>query len=276
MRAKAAFLGIIVLAGGGCVGTGTYDAKVAELAACTKSKAEQKAELDKAKEASDAAQAQISDLTALGEQQRARLQALGQQSAQLATEKGSLSADIATLRAQIAELERQEAATRARTELFQKLIAKLKGMIDAGQLQVVIRKGRMEVKLPDSVLFDTGKTEIKPAGREALAKLTGVLKAISGRNFQVGGHTDDTPIHTARFPSNWYLSTARAVEVVNFMIHSGMEPERLSAAGFSSYDPVAPNDSVAGKAQNRRIEVAVMPNLEELPKFDEALTAPAK
>jgi chemotaxis protein MotB len=271
MNAKAIFPSIILLTTAACVSSGAYDAKKAELDACTKSKADDAA---KAKAAQDAAQKQINDLTALAESQRAKLASLGQQSAQLASEKGSLSEDIAKLNAQIAELQRQEAATRARTELYRKLLSQLKGMIDAGTLQVQIRNGRMEVKLPDSVLFDQGKTDIKPAGKDALAQLTPVLKGIQGRNFQVGGYTDDTPIKTAHFPSNWYLSTARAVEVVNFMIKSGMEPDRLSAAGFSSYDPVAPNDTVAGKAQNRRIEVAVVPNLEELPKFDDTMLKP--
>jgi chemotaxis protein MotB len=268
MNTKATFLSLGLLASVGCVGSGTYDAKVAELDACTKSKTD---EAQKAKASYDAAQKTISDLTAVNEQQRGRLKALGEQSAQLASEKGSLSDDVIKLNAQIAELQKQEAATRARTELFRKLLSQLKGMIDAGQLQVVIRNGRMEVKLPDSVLFDRGQIVIKPAGKDAITQLTPVLKGITGRNFQVCGYTDDTPIKTAKFPSNWYLSTARAVEVVNFMIKAGMEPERLSAAGFGSNDPVVANDTPAGKAQNRRIEVAVMPNLEELPKFDESI-----
>jgi chemotaxis protein MotB len=142
-------------------------------------------------------------------------------------------------------------------------------MIDAGQLSVYIRNGRMLVKLPDNVLFDPGRTDIKAAGKDAIAQLTSALQAIAGRKFQVAGHTDDTPIHTAKFPSNWELSTARAVVVVNFMIKSGMEPPRLSAAGFADTDPVASNEAPEGKAQNRRIEIELLPNLEELPKFDE-------
>ena len=142
-------------------------------------------------------------------------------------------------------------------------------MIDAGQLQVSIRNGKMVVKLPDNVLFDPGRTEVKSAGKEALVQLTQVLKSIENRNFQVCGYTDDTPIHTGRFHSNWDLSTARAVGVTNLMIKDGMEPQRLAAAGYAEYDPVASNDTVEEKAQNRRIEVALMPNLEELPKFEE-------
>jgi chemotaxis protein MotB len=121
------------------------------------------------------------------------------------------------------------------------------------------------------VLFDPGKTDLKPAGKKALAELTEVLKAIPDRSFQVSGHTDDAPIKNKKFRSNWDLSTARAVEVVNVMIKDGMEPNRLSATGYGQYDPIAPNDTPANKALNRRIEIVIMPNLEELPKLQEEM-----
>ncbi len=70
-----------------------------------------------------------------------------------------------------------------------------------------------------------------------------MLKTLPNRNFQVAGHTDNVPIKSKKFRSNWDLSTARAVEVTNFMIGAGMEPKRLSAAGYADQSPVAPNDS---------------------------------
>jgi chemotaxis protein MotB len=269
-------LGIVAFAAvSGCVTNGTFEAKEAELAACQKNAAEEKAalesklaDLDKAK--ADV-EAKLAEMTALAQKQRLDLSALGAKSEQLANEKGSLTQDMTKLQGQLAELQRQEQQERDRAALFQKLLSQLKGMIDSGKLQVVIRNGKMVVKLPDNVLFDPGKTDVKPAGKDALAELTNVLKAIPNRTFQIAGYTDDTPIHTAKFKSNWYLSTARAVEVLNLMIGDGMEPQRLSAAGYGSYDPVASNATVEGKAQNRRIEVTLMPNLDELPKFDEQM-----
>ncbi len=259
----------LVLLAAGCVTSGTYDAAIAELNTCKEDGVNQKtayAELEKAKAESDERLAQLTNQL---KRATGALADLDEKSKTLANEKGTLSVEMQKLQDELAELRRQEAAERARAAVFQDLIAKLKGMIDSGQLSVYIRKGRMLVKLPDNVLFDPGKTDIKPAGKDALAELTKVLQAIAGRHFQVAGHTDNTPIHTAKFPSNWELSTARAVVVVNFMIKSGMEPDRLSAAGFADFDPVAPNDSPEGKAQNRRIEVELLPNLEELPKFEE-------
>ena len=133
----------------------------------------------------------------------------------------------------------------------------------------------MLIALESDVLFDSGKTNLKPAGQTALAKVAQVLAGITDRKYQVAGHTDDVPIHTARFPSNWELSTARAVEVVNFLIANGMKPQQVSAAGFGEFDPVAANDSPEHRAQNRRIEIVLQPNLSELPSLD-SLQPPAK
>ena len=129
----------------------------------------------------------------------------------------------------------------------------------------------MIVRLGDQILFDPGKTELKKDGEDALRQVTDVLKEIPNRNFQVAGHTDNIPIKSKRFRSNWDLSTARAVEVVNFMIASGMEPKRLSAAGYADQSPVAGNDTTENKAKNRRIEITLVPNLDDLPPIDEAL-----
>ncbi|HUB09918.1 MAG TPA: OmpA family protein [Myxococcales bacterium] len=273
---SAKIVGILTLVGAatGCYKSDWEQAE-AELKACHQDAADQKtsmeakiAEIEKAK--ADV-EARLAEATALAEKEQLDLAALGKKSQQLASEKGSLAQDMAKLQSQLAELERQEAQERDRAALFQKLLSQLKGMIDSGKLQVVIRNGKMVVKLPDNVLFDPGKTDIKAAGKDALAELTKVLEAIPNRSFQIAGYTDDTPIHTAKFRSNWYLSTARAVEVLNLMIKDGMEPQRLSAAGYGEYDPVASNASVEGKAQNRRIEVTLMPNLDELPKFEESM-----
>src|SRR5579871_6884428 len=100
-------------------------------------------------------------------------------------------------------------------------------MIDAGQLKVVVRDGRMIIALESDVLFDSGKTSIKPAGQTALARVAQVLAGITDRKYQVAGHTDDVPIHTPHFRSNWEFATARAVEVVDFLIVSGMKAQQL-------------------------------------------------
>jgi chemotaxis protein MotB len=127
----------------------------------------------------------------------------------------------------------------------------------------------MLIQLPNDVLFDSGKTNIKPDGQAALAKVAQVLSSITDRKYVVAGDTDNVPIHSARFPSNWELSTARAVEVTKFLVQKGMKPEVLAAAGYGEWDPVAPNDTPEHRAQNRRIEIVLQPNLSDLPPMDD-------
>ena len=127
----------------------------------------------------------------------------------------------------------------------------------------------MLVKLPDNILFDPGKTDLKPQGKDAIAQVTQILSGIEGRKFQVTGHTDNIPIKSAKFKSNWELSAARAVEVVKLMIADGMDAKRLSAAGYADELPVADNATDEGRRANRRIEIVVQPNIEELPAMEE-------
>jgi chemotaxis protein MotB len=164
-------------------------------------------------------------------------------------------------------LEELKQQSELRAKQFQELMAKLHSMVSSGKLQVEIRNGLMLVKLADNILFDAGRTELKGSGKDTLKELTKVLTGITGRKFQVAGHTDNQPLHrSSKFKDNWSLSTARAVEVVNFMIKDGAMPaDRLSAAGWADQLPVAKNDTDEGRKQNRRIEVVLLPNIDELP-----------
>lgn len=206
----------------------------------------------------------IDDLIALNNELSQRLRALGQSVETLAGEKGSLAKALADTRTRLEELRRQQAAAEARAAQFRDLLARFRKMIDAGQLKVVMRGGRMLLELPNDVLFDSGKTDLKEVGRRTLVDVANVLKSMPDRRFQVAGHTDNVRIQTARFPSNWELSTARAVEVVKRFIEAGMDARNLSAAGYGEFAPVEKNDTTEGRAKNRRIEIALVPNLEEI------------
>lgn len=275
---------------GGCVSTGTFNKKVGELQQVTadhdKSAAERErelraqiaelqrnnAELDAKLKAATAErgrlQKSLDDTTALAGELKARLEKLGQNVDKLASEKGQLARTLEDAKTRLEELRKQKMAADARAATFHQLVEKLRSMIDSGQLKVVVRDGRMIIALDSDVLFDSGKTSIKPAGQTALAKVAQVLAGITDRKYQVAGHTDDVPIHTARFHSNWELSTARAVEVVDFLIASGMKPDQLSAAGYGEFDPIAANDSPDARSRNRRIEIVLEPNLADLPAFE--------
>jgi chemotaxis protein MotB len=200
-----------------------------------------------------------------------KLESLGQNVSRLETERGNLGGELEQAQKRMEELKKAQAQAEARAAQFRKLVTQFKALTDAGKLQVEIRENRMIVRLGDKILFDPGKTDLKPEGKDALTQVTAVLKGLPNRNFQVAGHTDNVPIKSKRFRSNWDLSTARAVEVTNFMIGAGMEPKRLSAAGYADQSPVAPNDSPENMAKNRRIEITLVPNLDDLPPIDDAL-----
>ena len=119
------------------------------------------------------------------------------------------------------------------------------------------RKG-LVISLTGEILYEEGRAEIRDQGIEVLAMISDILRDVPN-DIMIEGHTDDLPIRTDEFPSNWELSTARAVNVIKFLIEErDFEPARLSAAGYSEYRPVADNDTAEGRAENRRVEVVVL------------------
>ncbi len=135
----------------------------------------------------------------------------------------------------------------------------LKDQIAAQEVEVVEEADQLKVIFVDKILFDSGSVKINKRGMELLQIMANPLKENKEQNIVVEGHTDNVPLSEAlkkRFPSNWELSTARAAAVVRFFQElAGIEPERLSATGYSYYRPVAPNSTEEGRHQNRRIEI---------------------
>jgi chemotaxis protein MotB len=185
-------------------------------------------------------------------------------------DKEAMMQDLAAMKRSLEDLRRAQAAAEKRAKAFRDLVAKFKAMMDSGKLQVEIRNGLMLVKLPDNILFDPGKAELKKEGMDAMAQVTKILIDVEGRKFQVAGHTDNRPIKSAKYRSNWDLSTARALTVVELMIKEGMDARRLSAAGYADSMPVDSNDTDDGRRKNRRIEIVLVPNIEDLPAMDES------
>lgn len=139
----------------------------------------------------------------------------------------------------------------------QKLMEDLRKKLDAKEGDVSSKGGVVTVHLESEILFPSGEAELSKHGKEVLARVGDVLKPLSDKQILVGGHTDDAPIHTARFASNWELSTARAVNVVHFLVDTvGVDPAKLTAAGYSQYHPRS-----SDRAQNRRIEILLIPQL---------------
>jgi chemotaxis protein MotB len=257
----AALLLIGTALGTGCVTSGTFEAKEAELAQALKEKDSLKQDNAKLQAQVDDLNKQVSDL----KKQILLAKAYGKGKAD---EAGAMAADLENLQKKLDELERQKKSAEERAAMFRSLVEKLRSMVDAGRIKVTVRNGRMLLVLPNDILFDSGKIELKPEGKEALAQVAKVLAGIPDRHFLVAGHTDNLAIKTKRFQSNWELSTQRAVEVVKLLIDSGMKPSQVGAAGYAEYDPAASNATAEGQAQNRRIEIVVEPNLSELPSLE--------
>ena len=114
------------------------------------------------------------------------------------------------------------------------------------------------IRVLDKAFFDTGKADLKDAARAALMKIAPILKA-SHNQIMIEGHTDNVPINTTEFTSNWELSVRRATEVVRYLVETyGFPPGRISASGYAEYRPVAPNDTGENRALNRRIEIILL------------------
>jgi chemotaxis protein MotB len=127
-------------------------------------------------------------------------------------------------------------------------------------LKLVDVRDELVLRLPERLMFDRAEATLHEEGRQALLAIVDELAQRPVR-IRVEGHTDSMPIHTSKFPSNWELSMSRAMTVVFVMLDTKkIAPERLAAAGYSEHHPVAPNETVEGRSQNRRVDIVVIAN----------------
>ncbi|MES1173954.1 MAG: OmpA family protein [Myxococcales bacterium] len=158
---------------------------------------------------------------------------------------------------------------------FELLQTKLQKLTQLG-LKVEVRNNRMLIQLPGDVLFDSGQDHLKTEGSKILMQVADVIGKdadLSKRRFQVAGHTDAKPLAGGPFKDNWGLSTMRARSVLLLLtspldaktgLGGGLSPANWSAAGYADTDPVAPNDTEEGRKKNRRVELVVQPDVEEM------------
>lgn len=113
------------------------------------------------------------------------------------------------------------------------------------------------VSIQETLLFQSGSADITTGARDILSKISTILAAAPNQ-IKVEGHTDNLPINTAKFPSNWELSVIRSTNVVHILQNDGISPGRLSATGYGEYRPISPNDTEAGRGKNRRIDLLIL------------------
>lgn len=210
-------------------------------------------------------QKEIDDARARIEQLKAQLKAAGVDMANLSKNIEEQARALEEYKKRAAELEK----IKRRFELLQ---AKLQGLTKFG-LNVTVRNNRLVIQLPGDVLFDTGRVSLRPKGEEILKHVASVIRSdadLSKRHFQVAGHTDNQPLRAGIFKDNWGLSVMRAREVLAFLIKptddggGGLNPQHWSASGYGALDPVASNATPEGRQKNRRCELVVVPNVEEM------------
>jgi chemotaxis protein MotB len=200
------------------------------------------------------------------------LDALNAQLQQAGTEKQQLAASLDQLKQALEEYRLRAAQLERIKERFELLRGKLQKLVTLG-LKVEIRRNRMVIRLPGDVLFASGQDALREDGKKVLDAVAEVIRndeQLRKRYFQVAGHTDNKPLRGGRFSDNWGLSVMRARRVLLYLIEAGdgngggLDPLRLHAAGYGETDPVANNDGDDGREQNRRVELVLMPDVEEM------------
>lgn len=172
----------------------------------------------------------------------------------------NLSNEVKRLNTELDKLTESKAEL-AETKL--RLENKLKNEIAKGELKVEMQDRGVVVTMLTEILFDPGKTIIKPDSKKTLKKVAQVINDRQSKNnlIYIEGHTDNIPIKYSGYKSNWELSTSRATEVLHFFVEEcKINPARISATGYGKYRPVAPNNIVQGRAKNRRVEVIISPD----------------
>jgi len=195
----------------------------------------------------------------------------------LKAKSDTLSKNIAELRQKVADLENEneklrgdvaslqkakEEKVREVSKTYENLLEKMKSEISQGQVTISELKGKLTVNLVDAILFDSGKSEVKSEGLAVLQKVIEILKTVNDKQIRIEGYTDNVQIVGAlakKYPTNWELSAARAINVARFLQEQGLDPKLLSAIAFSEYRPVADNATEEGRMKNRRIEIVLVP-----------------
>lgn len=196
-----------------------------------------------------------------------------EEAAQKATEAQQMAEDLQTelakLKTELTQTQEQLSALQEeKKEVAQaksKLEQEMRSALESKDITISELQGKLEVNILDRVLFDTGKAEMKPEGAEVLMRIANILTNYPNRLIHIVGHTDNIPIRAgagAKYPTNWELSTGRALAAVRYLVEkANVDPHRLAAVGYGEYHPIADNSTEEGRARNRRIALVVLPEV---------------
>jgi chemotaxis protein MotB len=282
--AKAFHLALVCVLAGCGYSEDEWQAQLEKYDALLAEHQRQRTEADATRAELDAARARIENLNGELQKMGVNLETLNEQLQQTGTQKEQLARSLQELQRALEEYKARAAQLERIKQRFEVLRDKLKKLTELG-LKVEIRRNRMVIRLPGDVLFASGNDKLQPDGKSVLDAVAEVIRndrQLSQRYFQVAGHTDNKPLSGGRFGDNWGLSTMRAREVLVYLIKpvdpkppapnakdkskggGGLIADRLHAAGYGETDPVAKNDTDEGRAQNRRVELVLLPDVEEM------------
>ena len=194
---------------------------------------------------------------------RARSDDLSKEIADLRRSFGELEMQNEKIKQDMAALQKSKMEeTQKTSKIYEEMLEKLKNEIAQGQVTILELKGKLTVNIADSILFNSGKAEVKPEGLLVLQKISNILRSVNDKMIRIEGRTDNTQIVGSlakEFPSSWELSAARAINVTRYLQQQGIDPSMLSAVAYGEYNPMALNDTNGGMARNRRIEILLVP-----------------
>ncbi len=174
----------------------------------------------------------------------------------------SLAHENIVLKESTAKLEKKSKEVEATSNTYKDLLQEMKGEIAKGQITITELKGKLTMDVVDKILFDSGEAEVKQEGLAVLKRVVDILKNVKDKNIRVEGHTDNVKITgrlAKKYPTNWDLSYARAINVTKYLQQQGLDPKILSATAFGEYQPIADNATPEGRAKNRRIAIILLP-----------------
>lgn len=201
--------------------------------------------------------------------QREQLLAIQQSLDRTKRTNDSLSLSLAEREKKVKELEtilasKEKAVNNLRNRIQNALLG-----FKESDLTVNIKNGKVYVSLAEQLLFASGSTEVDPKGVNALQQLAKAIKDQRDINILIEGHTDNVPISrkSQYMQDNWDLSVMRATAITKILVRAGVSPKQITASGRGEYSPLAPNDTPANRQKNRRTEIIITPNLDELFKI---------
>ncbi len=266
MRRALAFAAL-ALSLTGCVSLGKYEKKEAEASKFRQDWEDEVAKRAVLQEKISAMQAQIdtleADMTSLREKIRYDEGSLATKESELRSTRDRLSelqALVDELSKSKRKLEAAKAELEKKSDEYAALASSLRGEIEAGRIELMELRGRTTLQMKDKILFASGSSTLGVEGKDALRRVAEALRNLHGKVIRVEGHTDNVPTGAGGpFPTNWELSTARALAVVHALKDAGVDPTRLSGAGFAEFQPISTNDTPEGRSLNRRIEIVLVP-----------------